>query len=181
MLFGLIVFAAIVLSVFGLTATYNALVAASARTTRAWNELDALLRQRHDEIPKLIEMCEPRLENQRAVFDRVLEARAAILGARQTRSADALGAAERELRAALTALIAAAAHAPELASSPAFGLLRQRNTTLDDEIADRRDRYNQAVHDYNEAIRRVPSNIVALLGGFRALRPLEVEAAADAP
>jgi LemA protein len=69
MLFGLLVFAAIVVAVFSLATTYNSLVAAAERTTRAWNNLDALLRQRDDEIPKLIEMCEPHLKSARAAFD----------------------------------------------------------------------------------------------------------------
>src|SRR6185503_4439341 len=104
MLFGLLVFAAIVGAVFAFVGVYNRLVAASERATRAWNDLDALLRQRHDEIPKLLEACEPHLRNERAVLDRVLEARAVVFAARQTRDADALGRAEADLRAAATAL-----------------------------------------------------------------------------
>ena len=61
MLFGLLVFGVIVVIVFSFVATYNRLVAAAEKATRAWNDLDAVLRQRHDEIPKLVEMCEPHL------------------------------------------------------------------------------------------------------------------------
>src|SRR5688572_32309786 len=106
MLFGLLVFVLIVAGVFLLAATYNNLVAAAERATRAWNDLDALLRQRHDEIPKLLEACEPHMPTDRALLDRVLESRAAVFAARQTRDADALGAAEAQLRAAATALMA---------------------------------------------------------------------------
>jgi LemA protein len=179
MLFGLLVFGAIVFAVFSLAATYNSLVAAAERTTRAWTDLDALLRQRHDEIPKLIETCEPHLREDRAAFDRVLEARSAVLGARQTRAAEALGLAERSLRTAVTDVIARAAGHPELAASPAFGLVRQRHATLDSEIAERRERYNEAVRQYNAAVARIPGKIVALLGGFRSMRPLDVGPTAD--
>jgi len=177
MLFGVLVFAAIVVAVFALATTYNNLVAAAERAARSWNNLDALLRQRHDEIPHLIEICEPHLRGERVALDRLLAARDAIFAARQTRAAEVLGSAESALRSELAALIARAAREPELAESAAFGLLRQRNATLDGEIAERRAAYNDAVGGYNTAIARLPGNLVALLGGFRPLRALDAEAA----
>jgi len=177
MLFGLLVFAAIVGAVFAFVGVYNRLVAASERATRAWNDLDALLRQRHDEIPKLLEACEPHLRNERAVLDRILAARAGVFAARQTRDADTLGRAEAELRAAATTLMARAAAHATLDASPAFSMLRQRQATLDLELKDRRDAYNDAVRDYNAAIGRIPGNVVALVGAFPRLRPLDFERA----
>ena len=100
-----------------------------------------------------------------------------MFAARQTRNADELGRAEAKLRAAVTALMQRAAVEPALAASPAFGLMQKRQQTLDLELADRRDRYNSAVHEYNAAIRRVPGNVVALLAAFPPLRPLEFEGA----
>lgn len=173
---GLLVFGVIVVVVFSFVGTYNRLVAAADKAARAWNDLDALLRQRHDEIPKVIEMCEPHLPHERALLERLLEARAAVFAARQTRDADALNRAEVSLRAAAaTLVIDRAAQIPQLASSAAFELLRQRHATLDLELADRRDRYNAAVHGYNAAISRLPGRLVAALGEFRPLRPLDFE------
>ena len=178
MLFGLLVFGAILAIVFAFVGIYNGLVAASDKATRAWNDLDALLRQRHDEIPKVIELCEQHLLRERGLTERLLETRAAVFAARQTRDADELGQAEANLRAAATALMQRAAGEPALAASPAFGLLQKRQQTLDRELADRRDRYNSAVREYNAAIGRVPGNVVALLAAFPPLRPLDF---ADAP
>lgn len=177
MLFGLLVFAAIVVVVFSFVGTYNRLVAAAEKATRAWNDLDTLLRQRHDEIPKLLEMCEPHLPHERASFERILEARAAVFAARQTRDGDELGRAERALRVVLSELVPRAAAHPALAASPAFELLRQRNATVDMEIAERRDRYNAAVSDYNAAISRLPGRLVALAGEFPPLRHLDTDPA----
>ena len=177
MLFGILVFGAIVGVVFAFVATYNGLIAAAERASRAWNDLDTLLRQRHDEIPKLAEMCEPHLANGGPLVERLLEARTAVFAARQTRDADELGRAEAGLRAAATALMARAAAHPDLVASPAFGLLRQRQATLDLELKDRSDGYNDAVRVYNAAIGRVPGRVVALLGAFRPLRTLDFERA----
>ena len=107
MLFGLLVFGAIVLVLFSFVTTYNGLVAAAEKATRAWNDLDALLRQLHDEIPKLVETCEPHLAHERPLFERILEARAAMFAARQTRDADALSRAGGTLRTALERALAA--------------------------------------------------------------------------
>jgi LemA protein len=176
MLFGLLVFGALVVVVFSFAATYNRLVAAAEKATRAWNDLDALLRQRHDEIPKVIEVCEPHLPHERPLLDRVLETRAAVFAARQTRDADTLSRAESSLRAAAAELVIdRAAKVPELAASPAFNMLLQRHATLDLELAQRRDGYNRAVRDYNAAIGHLPGKLVALLGEFPPLRPLDFE------
>ena len=175
MLFGLLVFGAILAIVFAFVGTYNGLVAASDKAARAWNDLDSLLRQRHDEIPKIVEMCEQHLTGERGLTERLLEARAAVFAARQTRDADELGSAEARLRAAATALLRRAATEPALVASPAFGLLQKRQQTLDVELADSRDRYNAAVRDYNAAIGRVPGSVVALVAAFPPLRPLELE------
>lgn len=178
MLFGLLVFGAIVLVLFSFVTTYNGLVAAAEKATRAWNDLDALLRQLHDEIPKLVETCETHLAHDRPLFERILEARTAMFAARQTRDADALSHAGGTLRTALSELLPRAAGHAELAASASFALLRQRYVTLDLEIADRRDHYNAAVHDYNATSRRVPGRVVSLVGQFPTLRPLEVERSA---
>jgi len=174
---GLLVFGAILALVFAFVTIYNKLVDAADKATSAWNGLDALLRQRHDEIPKLIEMCERHLASDRGVVDRFLEARAAVFAARQTRDADALSRAEVELRAAAAVLMARAAARPELSASPAFSLARQRQATLDLELKASLDRYNEAVRAYNAAIGRVPGNLVALVGAFPRLRPLDFEQA----
>jgi LemA protein len=175
MLFGVLVFGAILVIVFSFVTTYNRLVAVAEQATRAWNDLDVLLRQRHDEIPKLIEMCESHLTEERASLDRLLGAAAAVFAARSARDADALGRAERTTRGILADLIARTTSHPELAGNAAFALLRQRHATLDAEITERRERYNQSVRDYNAAKGRVPGNLVALIGQFPPLRPLETD------
>ena len=173
MLSGLVVFAAIVAAIFAFAAIYNSLVAAAEKATRAWTDLDTLLHQRHEEIPRIVEMCEPYMARERVLLDRLLEARAAVFAARQTRDADALGSAEAQLRAAATALMTRAGAQPELVASHAFSRARQRQATLDGELKGVLDRYNDAVRAYNAAIGRAPGNLVALVAAFPPLRPLD--------
>jgi LemA protein len=180
MLVGLLVFLVIVAVLIWLVTAYNNLIAVTERVTQAWASIDALLRQRHDEIPKLIEKCAQHTKYEQATFDAVLEARAAIFAARQTQDPTALGQAESELRDRLGKLLTVAAQHPDLTADPAFVVLRQRLAVLQIDIAERREIYNDAVNLNNSTIARFPGSLVASMGGFRASDRLEFAADLDA-
>ena len=74
--FGLIGAAGYLLSI------YNGLVALKNNIGRSWSNIDVILKQRHDELPKLVAVCERYMEHERAVFDRLSEARGALMKAR---------------------------------------------------------------------------------------------------
>ncbi len=175
MLFGLLLFGSIVGAVVWFVAAYNNLLAAVHRSSQAWGNVDALLRQRHDEISSLVEICQRYLKYEQATFDRVIDARNAVFGARQTEDTAALSAAESELRAALAALYERASASAELIADQRFVVLRERLTALDVGIGERRALFNEAVQQTNAAIGRFPGSIVALLGGFRSRAPFEVD------
>jgi LemA protein len=177
-LLGLVIFGVIVAGAFWFVATYNRLVAAQQRVAQTWSNIDALLRQRHDELPKLVEICQPYVKYEQAAFDRLLEARQAVLGARHSVDATALGRAETELRGAVGAVLALATRHPELEAVQPFVALRQRIASLDTGILERRALYNQAVNDNNVAIEQFPGSVVANLGAFKPARPLEFESRA---
>jgi LemA protein len=174
MLFGLLVFGAIVGGATWFVATYNNLVTAAHRTLQAWGNLDALLRQRHDELPKLIELCERELRYERPAFDQVLAARADVFGARQARDTAALGTAERALRAALRNVLAKAAQNSALASDGALAAIGQRVAALETGIMERAELFDDAVRQNNAAIARFPGIVIAALGGFRRWQPTDI-------
>jgi len=177
MFFGLLVFGAIVGGVLWFVTAYNTLVAAAQRAAQAWGNIDALLRQRHDEIPKLLETYQQYVKYEQATFDRVLEARSAIFGARQTADVAALSSAENALRGELRKLRTLAESHLDLQADETFGVLRQRLTTLETGIDERRAIYNDAVRQNNIAIGQFPGVIVAGLGDFRTLEPFEFDPA----
>ena len=175
MLFGLLVFGTIVAAVIWFVTAYNNLVAAAQRADQAWGNMDALLRQRHDELGKLVEICQPHLKYEQATFDRVLDARSEIFGARQRQDAAGLGRAENTLRSELERLLGLAATNTELKADAALVALQQRLATLETGIAERGELYNAAVRENNLAIGRFPGSVVAILGGFRSLRPFALD------
>ncbi|HZF29117.1 MAG TPA: LemA family protein [Gammaproteobacteria bacterium] len=180
MLGGLLTFLGICLAAVWLIVAYNQIVSLRQRVTKDWAEIDRLLRQRHDELLQLGELCTRHLERERPALDRLAEARSAVFGARHARDAAALGRAEGDLRPALAALLTLAARAPALAASPQLGPIAQRIAQLGDEIDARRDLYNASAGEYNVAISQFPGRFVAAIGGFDAYAPLDFGAGAPA-
>ena len=60
-----------------LLSIYNGFIELRNQIGRAWANIDVLLKQRHDEVPKLVSICEGHMAHERAVFDRLSDARAA--------------------------------------------------------------------------------------------------------
>jgi LemA protein len=172
MLFGLVVFAAIVAAALWFLATYNHLVATKERVAHAWSSIDVLLRERDDELPKVVETCAPQMGPEHPALRRLSAAREAMFGARHAADPAALGRAEIELRAALAALLSER-HQPEISGAPAFAALRRHMRALEAGISSRREVYNAAVNENNVAIDLFPGRIVAGIAGFHALEPLE--------
>src|SRR5437899_10653163 len=63
-------------------AVYNGLVELKNNISRSWANVDVLLKQRHDELPKLVKTCEAYMQHERAIFDKLSEARSGLATAR---------------------------------------------------------------------------------------------------
>jgi len=172
---GLAAFAVIVVAMVWFVTAYNNLDAAAARTAQAWGNVDAMLRQRHDDLPRFLDACRPHARHEQALFDRILAARDTVFGARHARDMAALGRAESELRAAIAPLIALVEARREPAAADTFAALHKRLATLEAALDARRAIFNEAVQQNNGRVGRFPSNVVALLGGFRAARSFDVQ------
>jgi LemA protein len=80
---------------------YNRLVGLKHGTKAAWSNIDVLLKQRHDELPKLIETCKQHMKFEQETLERVIRARSAVNKASVSGDLAALGTAETELRSGL--------------------------------------------------------------------------------
>ena len=70
---------------------YNGLVRLKHAVGKAWANIDVLLKQRHDELPKLVEACKQYMQHERATLERVIAARNAVASARERADVNALG------------------------------------------------------------------------------------------
>ncbi|MCG3169534.1 MAG: Protein LemA [Pseudomonadales bacterium] len=159
---------------------YNALVRLKHNVTRAWANIDVLLKQRHDELPKLVETCKQYMQFEQETLTKVMEARSRVHAAQESGDVRSLGAAEGGLRASLGRLFALAEAYPDLKTNQTFQQLQTRISALEDGIADRREFYNESVNLNNVRIEQFPDVLIARWFGFKAAELLEFAAAETA-
>ena len=152
---------------------YNNLIRLKHNVSKAWANIDVLLKQRHDELPKLVETCKKYMNYEKDTLETIIKARSAVANAQQDSNMQALGAAETQLRLGLGNLFALAESYPELKANDSFQHLQTRITALEHDIADRREFYNESTNLNNVRIEQFPDVIVARAFGFRAFDLLE--------
>ena len=152
---------------------YNRLVELKHNVSKAWSNIDILLKQRHDELPKLVEICKQYMRYEQATLEKVMQARAAVANAQGRGDIAALGQAEGSMRLGLGQLFAIAEAYPELRADDNFRHLQARITGLENAIADRREFYNDSVNINNVRIEQFPDVILVRLFDFRPYRLLE--------
>ena len=173
---GLVVFFVLIFSIlaYGIF-VYNQLVSLKHNVGLAWSNIDVLLKQRHDELPKLVEACRQYMKFEQDTLEKVMQARTQVASARDSRDMAALGQAETGLRASVGKLFALAEAYPELKTSEQFQHLQARISTLESAITDRREFYNDSVNINNVRIEQFPDSLVAGLGGFQPSQLLRFE------
>jgi len=145
---------------------YNNLVTLKHNVAKAWANIDVLLKQRHDELPKLVEVCKQYMGYEKETLEKIVQARSAVASAREQGDVPALGAAETQLRLGLGNLFALAEAYPDLKADQHFQHLQSRISGLEDAIADRREFYNESVNANNVRIEQVPDIIIARAFNF---------------
>jgi LemA protein len=162
------VFCAVAGTLLYLIIIYNGLVRLRNDSNRAWANIDVLLKQRHDEIPNLVESVKGYLQHERQTLVAVTQARAASISAA---SIGQKAQANLMLTGALRELFALAENYPQLKASENFLRLQNRISELEERIADRREFFNDDVNAYNTRIRQVPE---VFLANLMALKPREL-------
>jgi LemA protein len=165
----LVVLGILAMIVFGIISyfvgIYNNLVTLKNDIDRSFSNIDVLLKQRHDELPKLIETCKGYMQYEQKTLQAVTEARTAYMRAT---SPEQKAQADNMVSGALKTLFAVAEKYPDLKANTNFMQLQGRITELEEKIAKQRSGYNQDVNDYNIRIAQVPANFIA---GYMHLQP----------
>jgi LemA protein len=144
---------------------YNELVRLRNENDRAWANIDVLLKQRHDEVPNLVETVKGYMQHEQQTLLAVTKARAASMNAasiKQKATADLM------LTGALRGLFAVAENYPQLKANENFLKLQNRISELEERIADRREFFNDDVNTYNTRIGQIPE---VFLASFMNLKP----------
>ncbi len=170
---GFVFLAIVVIALIYLIMLYNGLVSLKNNVKEAWANIDVLLKQRHDELPKLVETCKQYMGYERDTLEKVMQARAGVQQARESGDMAALGPAEGQLRSMIGKLYAVAEAYPQLKANESFQQLQGRISGLENAIADRREFYNDSVNLYNTRIQQFPDLVIANNFGFKPASLLE--------
>jgi LemA protein len=152
---------------------YNGLIALRNDIDKAWANIDVLLKQRHDELPRLADVCKGYMQYERETLQQLTEARAKYAAAVTVNQKAQLTNA---LSASVQRLFATAENYPDLKANATFLELQERITALENQIADRREFYNDAINLFNTRIRQMPDALIAGPAGFQPRQMFQVAA-----
>jgi LemA protein len=164
---GWILLGALLVLLFGLIGyaivLYNGFVQMKNDVDKAWSNIDLLLKQRYDELPKLIKVCEGYMQHEQRTLEAVIKARGQLNAAR---SQDQKLQAENALTETLRSLFMVVERYPQLKADTGFRQLSSRISELEDMIADRRELFNEYVNLYNVRLDQFPDVLVARTFNF---------------
>jgi LemA protein len=175
LLIGILLVTGLVILIAYAAGAYNMLVRLANNIDKAWSNIDVILKQRHDELPKLVQVCNSYMTHERETLESVTNARSAYSVGRNINDK---AQAENQIVDALGKLFAVAEQYPDLKANQEFLTIQQRISALENTIADRREFYNDSVNLYNIAIEQIPTLWVAQQVGYTA-RPLLTVAPSD--
>jgi|SRR5271165_2859373 len=161
-----------------LVTIYNGLVGLRNDIDKAWANIDVLLKQRHDELPRLVDVCKGYMQYERETLQTLTEARSKYsMASTVDQKAQASGA----LTVSVQKLFAVAEGYPALQANVSFLALQKRISELESQIADRREFYNDAINLFNTRIQEMPDTWLAGPMGFQPRAMFQVSLAEKAP
>lgn len=179
-------FVAVAMLIFLSGCGYNTLNAGDETVTAAWSEVVNQYKRRADLIPNLVKTVEGFAQQERDVLVGVTEARSKVSSIQATpdlindpAAFQQFQAAQGELSSALSRLLVTVERYPELKSDQNFRDLQAQLEGTENRITVARNRYIDAVREYNTVVRSFPTNLTAKMFGFDTKENFSVENEAE--
>lgn len=175
---------ALVLIVSGLLSGcgYNTLQSTDEQIKASWSEVLNQYQRRADLVPNLVNVVKGYAAHEKEVLEGVTEARAKVGSIQATpelindeQAFAKFQAAQGELSSALSRLLAVSENYPQLKADGLFRDLQAQLEGTENRIAVARNRYIKAVQEYNVVVRQFPSNLTAMLFGYKVKANFTVE------
>jgi len=164
MVIGIITGAVVGLFLLYFVMAYNGFVVMKNNIERAKSNIDVMLKQRYDEIGKLVETVKGYKKYEKKTLTKITKLRKAFEAASTTQGKLAINS---RMNAPLGNIFAVAENYPDLKANENFKHLQERISALENEISDRREDYNSTVFEFNNKVQTIPSSLIASIAGFK--------------
>jgi len=161
---------------------YNTLQSSDEQVKAAWAEVVNQYQRRADLIPNLVNTVKGFAAQEQQVLIGVTEARAKATSIQATpelvdnpEAFNRFVQAQREVTGALSRLIAVAENYPQLKSDANFRDLQAQLEGTENRIAVARQRFIKATQEFNTTVRQFPTNLTAMMFGFKPKAQFTVE------
>ncbi|MBS3073071.1 LemA family protein [Candidatus Pacearchaeota archaeon] len=163
MVIGFVILIGALLAIGYVVVMYNGFVKLKNDIEKAWANINVLLKQRSDELPKLIESVKGYMKHEKGLLTELTKARTDFMKAK---TISQKAEADMEISKGLKSLFAVAENYPNLKANENFMQLQHRISGLENELSDRREFYNESVNNYNIKRESFPDSVIA---GFMKL------------
>ena len=167
------------------TGAYNSLVTKQEAVTKAWSQVENVYQRRADLVPNLVALVKNYQEYEQATILAVTEARAKATAT----TVDIENYSESDLQNffatqdalgnSINRLIVSVENYPDLKASENYLTLQAQLAGCENRILTERERFNEAVKNYNQSIRKFPNSLIANMFGFEKQDYYEADAGAD--
>jgi len=161
--------------------TYNNLVGLEESVDEKWAQIEQELQRRYDLIPRVVNASKLYIEYEGSILQNVTELRSQWAAAMNSGDVDAVNDATTRLDSAVSNLIVVIENYPDLKASQVVEDLIIELEGTENRISTERMRYNEAVRDYNQAIRSFPANMWTSGWGFETRDYFEAKVGAQEP
>jgi len=161
--------------------TYNSIVYLEASADAQWAQVEQELQRRYDLIPNVVNSAKLYIEYEGSVLEEITRLRSQWAAASQTGDVDSINNATGELESSLSRMIVVFEDYPELEASQIVENMMVELEGTENRISTERMRYNEAVRDYNVAIKAFPGSFWASGWGFESKAYFEAKVGAEEP
>ena len=182
---GWIILGVIVVLVLWVFSGYNGMVGEQEKATTELSNMQAQYQRRADMMPQLAKIVKAYAKHEKETFEEVTKARASVgqvkldVNNLTEASMKQYAAAQGELANPFSKLMLVAERYPELKASENFKALQVQEEGTENRISEARRKYNEAVQNYNQTVRKMPSALIAGLFNFNVMPKFEAAAGAE--
>jgi len=155
--------------------TWNRLVSLEENVNKSWANIDVLLKQRYDMLPNLESIVKQYASHEKDLFMEFAKARQSASGALANGDVKGVSAAESMMSSMMPRINAVAEAYPELKANTNFANLQKELVSIENQVADRREMYNQTATSFNKQIQMIPVTFVASIKGCQRRDLFEVQ------